>query len=152
MKRVVALMIGFVLFAGVARALAPDTPQALKAKELVQKAVAFYKEKGLAATVAAVNDTKGPFVDGEYYVFIETFEGINIARGDGNTKRIGTYVLEDKDPNGVLFIQEMIKKVKKEGSGWVTYGYLNRVTHKVLAKHSYVEGIDGAIVGCGYYQ
>ena len=144
-------MIGLFLLGGVAKA-GEDSPQALKAIGLVKKAVAFYKEKGLDATVAAVNDDKGQFVDGEYYIFIHTFEGINIARGDGNLKRLGSNVLDDTDPSGKHFIQEMFTKAKKDGSGWESYGFKNAKTGKIQTKHSYFEKIDGAIIGCGYFD
>ena len=152
MKRIIILMFGMFLLAGTAMAADSDSPKAVKAKELVQKAVAFYKEKGLDATIKAVNDTKGQFRDGEFYIFIHSFEGINIARGDGNLKRLGSSVLDDKDPNGKPFVQEMLKKAQQDGSGWESYGFKNPVTGKIQTKHSYFEKIDGAIIGCGYFE
>jgi len=152
MKKIFLLVLGILFFAGTAMALDADSPKAAKAKELVQKAIDFYKAKGLEETVAVVNDTKGQFRDGEYYIFIHTFDGINIARGDGNIKRLGSYVLDDQDSKGKLFVQEMIKTAQKNGSGWVNYMFKNPVSGKVETKHSYVEKIDKGIVGCGYFD
>lgn len=134
-----------------AQDVAVPLANAEKAKVLVQKAVAFYKANGLEATIKAVNDVKGQFVDGELYVFIHGFDGINLARGDGNLKRLGSNVLDDKDPDGKLFVVEMIKNAQANGSGLTVYGFRNPVTGKVEQKHSYYEKIDDALIGCGYF-
>jgi len=152
MKELFALILAVFLFAGNVMASDLDSPKAIKAREMVQKAVTFYKVNGLEATVAAVNDTKGQFKDGEYYIFIHTFEGINIARGDGNLKRLGSNVLDDQDSDGKLFVQEMIKTAQKDGSGWESYKFKNSLTGKIQTKHSYFEKIVNAIIGCGYFE
>ena len=152
MKRVCVLIWGMIFIAGISMAQAQDSSKALKASNMVIKAVAFYNQNGLGATIDAVNDPKGQFVDGEYYIFIHTFEGVNIARGDGNTKRLGSSVLDDKDPSGKLYVQEMIKKAKEDGGGWETYGFKNAKTGKIQTKHSYFKKIEGALIGCGYFD
>ncbi len=154
MKRVLAFITGVVLLAGTACAQDAAAPasQAAKAKVMVQKAVAFYKANGLEATIKAVNDTKGEFVDGDLYIFIHSFDGINLARGDGNLKRLGSNVLDSKDPDGKLFVVEMIKNAQAHGSGLTVYGFKNPTTGKLQQKHSYYEKIDGALIGCGYYE
>ena len=150
MKKIIIIILGLFFLAGSAMA-SELSPKALKAMEMVHKAVAFYNANGLDATVKAVNDTKGQFRDGEYYIFIHTFVGINIARGDGNLKRLGSSVLDDQDSSGKFFVQEMIKKAQEKGSGWVFYMFKHPLTGKIQTKHSYVEKIDGAIIGCGYF-
>jgi len=152
MKRLLVLMVGMVIVAGAVMASEADSPQGLKSMALVHKAVAFYKQNGLEATIKAVNDTKGPFRDGEYYIFIHSFEGINLARGDGNLKRLGSNVLEDQDSNGKFFVQEMIKTARRDGSGWVDYLFKNPLTGRIQTKHSYIEKIDNAIIGCGFFN
>lgn len=153
MKKIMVLLVGLCLLGSIAFAQSETASlsNAEKAKGLVQKAVAFYKANGLEATIKAVNDTKGQFVDGELYIFIHSFAGINLARGDGNLKRLGSNVLDSKDPDGKLFVVEMIKNARANGSGMTTYGFKHPVTGKVAQKHSYYEKIDGALVGCGYY-
>ncbi|MBF0479172.1 MAG: cache domain-containing protein [Candidatus Omnitrophica bacterium] len=133
MKKFLTIMLGIVFMTVPVRAQDKNfnSRNALKAKEMVQKAVAFYQANGLDKTIAAVNDTKGQFVDGELYVFIHSFEGINLARGDGNLKRLGTNVLNSKDPDGKLFVQEMIKIAKQKGQGETSYGFKNEKTGKI---------------------
>ena len=163
MKRIYAFTLGMIFLTGVAVAANSNSPMRAgsapayfaresKGEKLVQKAVAFYKEKGLDATVAAVNETKGQFTDGKSYIFIDTFEGINIARADGDTKSLGSNVLNDKDLDGKFYVQEMIKKAQKDGSGRETYRLNNPVTGKPQFMRSYFEKIDGAIIGSGFLQ
>ena len=152
MKKIAIFMLGIFLLAAAAHAADGDSPKAFKAMAMVKKAVNLYNKSGREGLIAAVNDTKGQFVDGEYYVFIHSFEGYCLARGDGNKKRIGAYVLEDRDTTGKLFVQEMIKTAEKQGAGWVTYWFKNPATGKTQFKHTYLEKIDGALVGCGYFD
>jgi len=153
MKKIGLAVMCLMMLGSVAFAQGSPAPvsKAEMAKVLVQKAVVFYKANGLEATIKAVNDTKGQFVDGELYVFIHSFDGINLARGDGNLKRLGTNVLDSKDPDGKLYVVEMIKNAKKNGSGLTTYGFKNPVTGKVAQKHSYYESIGNSLIGCGYF-
>jgi methyl-accepting chemotaxis protein len=60
--------------------------------------------------------------------------------------------LESKDPDGKFFIKEIIHTAVASGSGWVDYKYSNPKTGKVEAKASYVELVDGMVVGCGIYK
>ena len=133
-------------------AAVPNFTSGAKAREMVKKAVAYYKKNGLKATIRAVNDTKGQFVEGEYYIFIHTFYGINIARGDGNLKRLGSSVINDRDPNGKLFVQDMLKKARKDGFGWEIYVFKNASNNRIQNKHSYFEKVDDMIFGCGYFE
>lgn len=123
-----------------------------EAKALVEKAASFYQENGHDKAVAAFNDPKGEFVNGELYIFMFDNNGMCIAHGY-NPKLVGKDLSELKDANGVLFIQEFAKKVKA-GGGWVDYQWTNPITKKVQDKSSYVKGLDGTdyYVGCGIYK
>lgn len=152
MKKFLGVAAGIVLFASVVHAEEALSPKAVKAKELVEKAAEFYKANGLEKTIAAVNDTKGQFVDGEFYIFIHRFDGINIARGDGNLKRLGSNVLETPDPSGKFYVKDMIKIVQKDGAGWVEYGFKHPTTGALAKKNSYVKKLgDDMVMGCGFF-
>ena len=58
-----------------------------------------------------------------------------------------------KTPDGVYFIQEMIKKVNEKGEGWVDYVWPHPQTQKVTPKTTYVKKVPGeeAFVACGIY-
>jgi len=67
-----------------------------------------------------------------------------------NGKFLGNY----KDPNGVYLFNEMVKKVQSEGTGLVTYQWLNPKTKKVEDKISYVFKFEpfNWIIGTGEYS
>jgi signal transduction histidine kinase len=128
------------------------TQNAQKAKSMVRKAVEFYKANGREAAFKAFNDTKGLFRSGEYYVFVFDFDGVCLARGDGNSTLIGVNEIEMKDPDGKLYIKEMLETARDKNSGWVDYKRSNPRTKKVENKSSYVEKVDNIWIGCGFYK
>ena len=101
-----------------------------KALALVKEAVAFAKKNGKEALLKETNQGQGRFhvkSGDDLYIFIY-------------------------DPDGKLFLQEMISLAKTKGSGWVDYKYPNPKSGKIEAKTSYVEFLDGWMVGCGIYK
>jgi len=68
------------------------------------------------------------------------------------TAAIGTNRWNLKDPDGKQLIPAFVDVVKTKGSGWVDYKFPNPKTNKVEQKTSYVEGLDGWILGCGIYK
>lgn len=153
MKRIVVAAI-LVFFASliIMAVDSPNTPEAQKAKALVEKGIAYFQANGKVKFFLAVSDTKGQFVDGEYYLFVDDFSGVTLAHG-GNNALVGKNNLELKDPDGVPFTKEFIKIVKEKGEGWVQYRWVNPKTSKVEKKLTFVKKLPGldALVGCGYY-
>lgn len=126
-------------------------PAADKAVNLVKKAVKLCKESGKEKAFATFQDPKGGFVDGEYYLFAYDFNGVNKAHG-GKPDMVGKNLLDLKDPDGKMMIKEMIEVAKAKGSGWVDYKFKNPETGEIQQKASYVEKVDGYLVGCGVYK
>lgn len=89
----------------------------------VDEAVAYAKKNGKEATLAAINDPKGPFHRGELYIYAYDYDGNVIAHG-GDASLVGKNLLDMTDKNGVKVIQSLIKATK-DGSGWVTYVWPN---------------------------
>ncbi len=123
------------------------------AKALTEKAVAFVKANGKEKAMAEFNNPKGQFVKGDIYIIAQGFDGAMLANG-GNPKLVGQNHLEMKDPNGKLFVQEMVATAKSKGSGWVEYSWTNPTTKKVQPKKTWIQRIEGAdyYVGCGIFQ
>lgn len=128
------------------------TPAAKKAMGIVKKAVKFYQDKGKGPALKAFNNPKGQFRDGEYYIFVFDFEGNCIARSDGNTNLIGKNMLAMQDPDGKLYIKEMVDTAKEKQSGWVEYKRSNPVSKKIEDKSSYIEKVGDIWLGCGFYK
>jgi len=132
----------------------PLMAQQEKAKALVKEAIAFGKKNGKEALLKEVNMTAGRFhvqSGDDMYVFIYDMKGLCMGMGFQSAV-IGTNRWNLKDPDGVMIVQELAKIVQTKGSGWLDYKYPNPKTNKLDAKISYVEGLDGWLVGCGIYK
>ncbi|MBK8572759.1 MAG: cache domain-containing protein [Geothrix sp.] len=125
-----------------------------KALALVKEAVAFAKKNGKEALLKETNQGQGRFhvkSGDDLYIFIYDMTGVCQAIGF-QSQMVGVNRWGVKDPDGKLFLQEMISLAKTKGSGWVDYKYPNPKSGKIEAKTSYVEFLDGWMVGCGIYK
>jgi len=123
----------------------------LKAKEWVDKAIAFYKKAGKSIALAEFSNYKGPFVKDNMYVFVLDLQGIILAHG-ANEKYVGEDFSEVKDSSGKKFVQEIINTARAKNSGWVEYKWHDPVTGDDLMKHVYFEKADEIIVCSGAYK
>lgn len=145
----VILAAGFVS----AAACAAERGTAEEASALVKKAAAYLKANGREKAFAAFNDTKGPFVDRDLYIFVYDMQGNNMAIGNGNAARmVGKNMLDMRDANGKYIIRSFIEVLNTKGKGWVDYQWPNPVTKNVEPKSSYVEKVDDLIVGAGIFH
>ena len=124
-----------------------------EAKAFAEKAAAYMKANGKDKAVAEFNNPKGQFFKGDLYVFAQDFNGVMLANG-GNPKLVGQNHLELKDPNGKLFVKEMVEIAKTKGGGWASYSWTNPATKKVQPKKTWVQRVEGMdlYVGCGIFQ
>jgi cytochrome c len=60
--------------------------------------------------------------------------------------------IELKDPDGVLFIREIINVATTKGKGWVDDKYPNPTSGAIEQKTSYLELYDDLIIGSGVYK
>jgi len=125
-----------------------------RAQALVKSAVAFAKTQGKEALLRETNQGQGRFHarDGEQlYLFVYDMQGVCLAIGY-QTQLVGMNRLNVRDPDGKSFLQQIIETARTRGRGWVDYKYPNPVTNLIEAKTSYVEQLDGWVVGCGVYK
>ena len=90
--------------------------------------------------------------DGTGYIFIYTFDGINIA--DPILKEnAGKNMLHMKDPNGKEVIYELIEASKKDDGGFVQYVWNKPVINKLAPKISYAASYKPWrwMIGTGIY-
>jgi signal transduction histidine kinase len=123
----------------------------LKAKEMVAKAIAFYKKAGKTVALAEISNPKGPFVQGDMYVFVVNLKGIMVAHGY-NEKFVGQNFMDVKDSGNKKFVREIVKAATAQGNGWVDYAWFNPVTKEELIKFVYFEKVDDLIVCSGVYK
>ncbi|RNC71446.1 MAG: histidine kinase [Desulfuromonadales bacterium] len=149
MKRILSLILAGLFVLGLTTvAFADSSPD--QAKALVKEAVAYVKANGKDKALAEFSNPKGQFVKADLYIFVVDMNGVMIAHG-ANQKLIGTNMMDKKDPDGVPFIKKFVE-VGKQGGGWVDYKWPHPVTKQVTPKTSYVEEVDGIIVGCGVHK
>ena len=153
-KSVINILLVGLILVGVTTLYAADDSHgtAAQAKAMVDKAAQFLKAQGREAAFAAFTEKKEGFVLNDLYIFVVDYDGMTLAHG-GNAKLVGKNMLNLKDPDGKLFIQEMIKEAQK-GGGWVDYKWVNPQTKKIDPKSTYAVPIEGmkAFFGCGIYK
>jgi signal transduction histidine kinase len=125
-----------------------------RAQALVKEAVAFARKNGKAALLRETNQGHGRFHakhGDDLYIFVYDLNGVCQAIGF-QSQLAGLNRWGLRDPDGKFFLQEMIHAARTKGSGWVDYKYPHPTTGKIEAKTSYVESLDGWVVGCGAYK
>jgi signal transduction histidine kinase len=125
-----------------------------KAKALVKQAVAFAKANGKEALLKEVNNANGRFhvkSGEELYIFVYDMEGLCLGMGF-QTQAIGTNRSKLKDPDGKVIFVEFTNAIKATGSGWADYRFPNPKTGKIEQKTTYLENLDGWMIGCGTYK
>jgi cytochrome c len=140
------LMLGCVI-------VAPQFAQASldEAKDMVEKAAAYYQANGKDKTLQELNNATGQFVKGSLYVFAYDATGTVIAH-PVNKKLVGTNTVDVPDVDGKLWRKEALEKVGKDGTAVVDYKFKNPTTNKVEHKTTYFKKVGDIILGCGTYK
>ena len=150
MKRMVMAAV-FVLCVAIGLACAQDRGTADEARAMLDRAVAFYKANGPEEAFVAFNDPQGPFVNKDLYIFAVNMDGKVVAHG-AKAGLIGQGMSEIKDADQKNFIAEMVAVARAKGAGTVNYWWENPQFQVVEEKCSYIEKVDEAVLGCGYYK
>ena len=126
-------------------------PTQADVRAFVKEAVAFARENGKEAALAAFTAPGGQFHQGQLYIYAYDFSGTVIAHG-GDPALVGRNLIDMTDPNGVHVIQELVR-LAKGGSGWLYYTWPNPLHDNVQEpKLGYVEKVDDAwFLGSGTY-
>jgi uncharacterized phage infection (PIP) family protein YhgE len=122
-----------------------------EAEALVKKAVAYIKKHGKDEAFRQINDKHGIFTNRDLYVFVYDMNGRGVAHG-ANTANIGKDLINQKDPDGKLYVQERVEIARTKGSGWQDYKMVNPTDKKIEDKMAYIERCDDLIVGAGAYR
>lgn len=128
-----------------------------QAKAFVRQAVEFAKKQPREKFLEEVSGVKGQFhftkgQNNDLYIFVYDLEGKVLAHGV-RRELVGINRWTAKDPDGKPWIQDWTKLVKEKGSGWIEYKELNPAQgNKVMKKASWVELVNGMVVGAGIYE
>jgi len=118
-----------------------------KAVGQCNKAAALWKSAGRDKAIATLADPANGFKDKDVVVYVQGLDGVMIHH-PWNPGFIGKDLKGMQDPDGKLWVQEMIKTAKEKGSGWVEYKFINANTKKIEPRAAYVERVDDVLVGC----
>ncbi len=126
-------------------------PTQADVQAFVKKAVAYAKEHGKDAALAAFTAPGGEFHDGQLYIYAYDFTGTVIAHG-GDAGLVGRNLIDMTDPNGVHVIQELVR-LARGGGGWLYYTWPNpQHDNAEEPKLGYVEKVDDTwFLGSGTY-
>lgn len=123
---------------------------AAEAQAMLDKAVAELKAVGPEKALAEFNAPKGPYNDGELYVFVLSMKGVYEAYSP-NPAQVGKDVHDMKDAEGTPLVQNMIELAASKGHGDVRYVWLNRADNEIERKWTMIERVGDHIVGVGYH-
>lgn len=122
-----------------------------QAKELLERAAAAVKDKGVPAAVAAFNTLDGGFVQDDLYVFAIDLKSQRFLAHGAMPKLVGSDGRTLRDPKGKAIVADMVNIVSRKGEGELDYAWRNPVTDKLETKHSFIRRVDDMLVGVGYY-
>ncbi len=119
---------------------------------LVDKAIAFFQDKGTDYATKVLNGSVGPLRKGSLYAFAVDFKGQMLSHPAQADLR-GKDAWELQDAKGKLIIQEFVKIAKDQGQGWSEYWWVRVNEDQPTLKRTYVRRVPGAdiLVGAGYY-
>lgn len=121
------------------------------AKKMLDDATALIKKQGMTTALANFNNTKGPFVHDDLYVFAVNLDNGKFEAHGMNPKWTGTNASDLRDVEGHALVRDMIKLAKTKGEGTVDYVWRNPVTNAVERKRSFVRREGKIMLGVGYY-
>ncbi len=152
--RAILLSFCFLIFSSFSFAEAPATKD--DAKAFVKEAVKYAKENGQEKFYNEVRSPGGKFhfrkgENKDLYIFVYDEKGVVLAHGV-RLELTGKNRWDDKDPDGKYWIRDWTDLVHKSGSGWIEYKEFNPADkNKTMNKASFVELVNGMVIGCGIY-
>ncbi|HEV8407451.1 MAG TPA: cache domain-containing protein [Sphingomicrobium sp.] len=143
----------FGTMSAMAQSSPPASPKAEATEALVDKAAALIDAKGRAAfSELRVKGTE--WFHGDTYLFAYDLNG-NVLLNPAFPSREGTNVSGQKDANGKLFHDAIIRTAETRGSGWVDYMFPKPGQTQPSQKWAFVRAvkIDGipGLVASGFY-
>jgi signal transduction histidine kinase len=118
---------------------------------MVKKAVALIKEQGPDKAYTEFTNKGGRFHDRDLYITVLDLHGKVLAHGQ-KADFVGKVLIDNRDPDGKLFVRERIELARQRRSFWQNYKFMNPVTKKVEPKEMYCEVLNETMVCGGVYS
>lgn len=151
MRRLAIVAVGITLMCLMASTVLADNEA--EVQDLVNRAVALFKEKGDDYAIRVLNSGSGPFRKGELYVFVGSMKDFTFLAHPVNPELLGKSQKDLKDSKGLLIFQEFVKVAQNPGQGWVQYWWMRHAEKEPTLKRSFIERVPGEdiFVGAGFY-
>ncbi|WP_339529169.1 cache domain-containing protein [Pseudomonas mucidolens] len=140
---------GLLLMLCFSQATLSQEQDAQAAKALLEKALAYYHDKGDKAFAAF--SRQGEFVDKDRYVFVVDTQGILLASGGPSSALIGRDVSEVLGPDLQKSFKDALKVPEGDGIQQAEYRWRNWNDGKVERKRVFYQRIGQRILAVGYY-
>jgi len=127
--------------------------QAAKAKALVEKGVIMAVTKGEELTLKAIQDAKGPFIDGDLYLFAGPLDRVTMTAHPYKPEIVNADLSTFNDGHGNFLFFDFTKLAIEDGAGWTEYWWPKPGKKDLSHKRTYVMKVPGQnmYIGCGYY-
>jgi signal transduction histidine kinase len=131
---------------------AADKPSLEDVRLLTVKAASILAASGVEKARDRFH-AEGEFRRGEIYVNVIDLNGTWLIYPP-NPKNEGKSVLNVRDAEGKLLVQEIIQVAREKGEGWVEYHWLNPASNRIEPKVSYVKLVPerGVVTYVGLYK
>jgi cytochrome c len=140
---------------------ADQDAEATMAKSLLDKAVNLIRDKGPIAAFYQFNTDRDQFVNGEFYVWVISMDGVIFAHSS-NPNMVGLAIKEAQDlspaPESKQSAKELVEYAAAHDEGDLDYVWFNPVDHQYETKHSFFKRISPSdyfvdfIVLTGYFE
>lgn len=149
-RRILLLGLAGTLLSG--PALSDDKPTQEQVRALTLKAADLLAAQGVDKA-REIFHRPGEFRYGEIYVNVIDINGTWLVYPP-NPRNEGKSVLNVRDADGRLLVQEIIAVARGNGEGWVEYRWLNPASNRIEPKSSFVRNVPelGAVVYIGLYR
>jgi len=118
----------------------------------VDSGIAYIKKYGTKKAYQEFSKTNGKFRQGQMYIFVYNYNGINLAHGDDPKNFVGKNKLDYRDQYGTPVVI-LLTKIAKRGGGFLHYYWRNSQTNQLEYKTAYVKPIDNnTFIGSGIYE
>ena len=146
-------IITLLLLGGVSQARASDSATKEECVAKVADVVKLIQQKSADEAIKQVNDSKGPYVWKDTYVYIMDLKGTIVAHGT-QAKFVGKNLMGLKDPvTKEPWYPALFEKINAsaDSKGWFSYHWRKTESEAIFKKECYYERIGDLVVFAGIY-
>jgi methyl-accepting chemotaxis protein len=124
-----------------------------EAEAMVKRGVEFLKANGKDALLKEINKlASGQFIERDLYLMVLDVNSYKFIAHGINPRVLNFDSRGSKDPDGKVYMKDMIDMSKQASQGWIEYKYNHPVTGEMKEKASYYVRVGDVVVACGAYK